>query len=242
MRDKKFWKKLSIGLLILVIALVILFFNGDAKKVELWVNVGCSILASALVIVVTELFELFNHSDIDPLQEWGIKNVYEFRKVMNIDTEKDLKCAKKEIDVIGFGLRSFRDAKTSQTINLLQNGVNIRILTMDPNSPFIKQREIEEKVGKGHIKQSINELVSWANDINEKSNGNGKIQIKGYKCMTLDFYWRVDDVIYIGPYLYGKESQNTISYKIKEGKAAKIYKEYFDGLWRDTSISRDLTK
>ena len=61
--------------------------------------------------------------------------------------------------------------------------------------------------------------------------------------MTLDFYWRVDDVIYIGPYWYGVESQQTITYKyLAGGKGFTQYSEYFETLWNNTDLCRPLTQ
>ena len=60
--------------------------------------------------------------------------------------------------------------------------------------------------------------------------------------MTLDFYWRVDDTLYIGPYWFGYKSSDTITYCFKEGgKAFTLYTEYFDTLWQNKEIMRALT-
>ena len=59
----------------------------------------------------------------------------------------------------------------------------------------------------------------------------GHIKVKGYKCMTLDFYWRVDNEIYIGPYWYHIGSQQTITCKFLKGKKGfDIYENYFESL------------
>ena len=61
--------------------------------------------------------------------------------------------------------------------------------------------------------------------------------------MTLDFYWRVDDELYIGPYWYGISSQQTITYKFSEGgKGFNQYTSYFDDLWNDNELTKVLTK
>ena len=61
--------------------------------------------------------------------------------------------------------------------------------------------------------------------------------------MTLDFYWRTDNVIYIGPYWNGYESQQTITYKfLKGGKGFKMYSDYFEKLWENDTLTSFLTK
>ena len=61
--------------------------------------------------------------------------------------------------------------------------------------------------------------------------------------MTLDFYWRVDDEIYIGPYWYKFSSQNTITYKFVSGKQGfDMYADYFEQLWDDEENDKVLTR
>ena len=111
---------------------------------------------------------------------------------------------------------------------------------MNPQSEFVTARENEEN--NKNIKDSIEALVEWADLLNNKSS-KGKIVIKGYSSMTLDFYWRVDNVIYIGPYWNGYESQQTITYKyVQGGKGFKTYSDYFEKLWNNDKLSSYLTK
>lgn len=125
---------------------------------------------------------------------------------------------------------------------MFEKRVNVRFLVMHPDSPYVEQREIEEKGTKNQIKNSINQLVCWADELNKKSD-KGKILIKGYKCMTLDFYWRMDNDLYVGPYWYGIDSQQTITYKFKSGgECFKMYTDYFEQLWDDNELSDLLTK
>ena len=61
--------------------------------------------------------------------------------------------------------------------------------------------------------------------------------------MTLDYYWRVDNELYVGPYWYGYKSSDTITYKfISGGRGFQHYSEYFDKLWDDEHLCRVLTK
>ena len=85
-------------------------------------------------------------------------------------------------------------------------------------------------------------MIKWANELNQK-NYKGKIVIKGYNSMTLDYYWRVDDDLYVGPYWYGYKSSDTITYKFSsKGRGFQHYNEYFDKLWNDQNLVRVLTK
>lgn len=213
-------------------------FLWDTDK-GFWFNLGCSLLSSGLVILLTALF--VERLKINPLDDWKLKTITSTRAEINNDCEIEMDHAKYQIDIIAFGLRSFRTTHMDkQILAKLRKGINYRILTMDPQSKFVAAREAEED--NKNIKSSIEALVAWADLLNNKST-RGKIIVKGYSSMTLDFYWRVDNVVYIGPYWYGYESQQTITYKyIKGGKGFKTYSDYFEKLWSDEKLTAFLTK
>ena len=206
---------------------------------NLWISIGCSLIASGLVIVLTAVF--VERLPFNPLDEWRIKLITSTRAEMNKDCEIEFDKAKYQIDVVAFGLSTFRTAQTErQILAHLKKDLNFRILTMDPDSAFVSERERAEE--KANIKNSIKKLVEWADKLNA-TGARGKIIVKGYNTMTLDFYWRTDNVLYVGPYWYGYDSQLTITYKFtKGGKGFRLYTEYFDRLWNNESLSKPLTK
>ena len=218
------------GLVVLVIGFILVF-----AWETYGVSVGCSLIASSIVALVNTLW--VDRKTISPLDEWGIKSIYNTRSRMNEDCDKSLSKAKYQIDVVAFGLKSFRTEMEKETRRLLKNGVNFRIITMHSDSQFVRQREIEENDSEGQIKNAILDLIKWAEKLNRESK-KGKIEIKGYSCMTLDFYWRVDDDVYVGPYWYEYPSQQTISYKFSgdDGKGFRVYTEYFDKLWNNGAM------
>ncbi len=204
-----------------------------------WTSIGCSLIASALVILLNTF--LVDAQLNNPLDDWKLKTITSTRAEINSDCEMELERAKCCVDIVAFGLRSFHTTHTDQQIlTQLKKGINYRILTMSPDSTFIAAREAEEN--NKNIKDSILEMVEWADTLNAK-NSRGKIVIKGYSSMTLDFYWRVDNVVYIGPYWNGYESQQTITYKfLRGGKGFKTYSDYFEKLWHNDKITKYLTK
>lgn len=244
MKEKYNLKTIIVGLLIIIVGIVSVLVDIFCVKTtqNIWISVGCSLLASGIVILAQEL--LIEGKRLDPLEEWGLEKIYETRSEKNKESDPELDKAKKQLDVIAFGLKSFRSKHTKRVEKILKRGVNVRMLTMNPdkNNPFLKQREIEEEETDGQIRNSIDQLVSWANLLNSR-NYKGKIVIKGYKCMTLDFYWRVDDELYVGPYWYHVGSQQTITYKFHKGKKGfDIFEEYFENLWNDDNNTIKLTK
>lgn len=243
MNGKYNLKSIITGLLIIlagiVAALIDIFLVKTAQNI--WISVGCSLLASGIVILAQAI--LVEGKELNPLEDWGLEKIYKTRAEKSNDSDPKLDKAKKQVDVIAFGLKTFRTTHRRKVEKALKNGVEFRILTMNPSADniFLKQREIEENEPEGQIKKSIEDLVKWANTLNSR-NYNGKIRIKGYKCMTLDFYWRVDDEIYVGPYWYGIGSQQTITYKFsKNKKGSEIYTEYFEDLWNNNDNNVNLT-
>ncbi len=240
MKEKFNLRAIIVALIAALAGVIIVFSLSDYPA---WVGVGGSLIASGLVIFLQAL--LVDKLYVNPTENWGLERIYYTRSEQNTDTDPQLKKSKYKIDAVVFGLKSFRDKHGHLIESCLNKGVNIRILTMDPEGQFIAQREKEEKVAQDSIKQTIEQLVEWADSLNER-NKKGSIVIKGYNCMTLDFYWRVDDTVCIGPYWYGTDSQQTITYMFKDhdknGLGFKQYSEHFEKLWNEKELARELTK
>lgn len=174
---------------------------------------------------------------IQNLSEWKMSHIFRLRADKNAESDPMLTKQKvKELDAIIFGLKTFRSAHTVDIENCLKNGTRIRFLVMNPDSLFVKQREIEENEVEGQISKSIVDLLKWAKKL--KKTTKGDISVKYYNSMTLDFYWRIDNVLYVGPYLFGRASQATITYKYESGGLGyNEYTNYFEELWNNTSLT-----
>ena len=242
MKEKVNLKSIIAALVILAIgvfmSLMDVFVWKSTSSIVL--NIGCSFIASALVSLVT-IF-LVERQAINPVDEWKITRIYSTRAEKNADSDPQLEKAHYMVDAVAFGLKSFRTKQSKRVEGCLRRGVNFRIITMDPESPYVRQRAIEEKETEDQIKHTIEDLIQWADEFNAKGH-KGRIMVKGYNCMTLDFYWRVDDDLFIGPYWYGVPSQQTITYRFERGgKGFTTYTEYFDTLWENSELCRLLTK
>lgn len=239
MNEEYNWKSLFAAAGIIIIGIVLCLIGSGIEQPWM-INIGCSLIASGVVIWAHDFF--VEKKVISPLDEWKLEKVYSTRAEKNAESDPELGKVKYCIDVVAFGLGSFRSKHTNKVKECLRNGVNIRIITMHPDCAYVAIRDKEENKSEGTTSHSIKQLVTWANDLNNK-NSKGKITIKGYSSMTIDFYWRVDDVLYIGPYWYGVESQQTITYKfLAGGKGFKQYTDYFESLWEDEKLCQLLTK
>ena len=56
----------------------------------------------------------------------------------NADSDPKLEKVKDNLDAVAFGLSSFRSKYGDKMEKILKKGVNVRILTMNPNGNFVK--------------------------------------------------------------------------------------------------------
>ena len=235
-------KSIIVALILMSIGSILALVDAYVWKSPsaLLVSIGCSLLASGLVLLLTTL--LIDYDKPNPVDDWKLSVIYETRAEKTKANDPKLDKARHQVDAIAFGLSNFRSRYGNKVEPFLRRGVNFRIITMNPDSSFVAQREREENQVSGAIKHSIEDLVSWADRINQNKY-KGKIIIKGYNCMTLEFYWRVDNMIYVGPYFYDEPSNQTITYGFEEGgKGFARYSDYFEKLWDNKDLTVELTK
>ena len=181
-------KKIIVALLVIIAGVISAV--GDSYWVQtndrVLLSIGCSLIASSMVILLnTFLVDAKVDKSID---KWRLEKIYDTRADKNKDSDPKLNRLKYKLDGIAFGLKTFRTGHTDEIEAALKRGVMVRLITMNPASKFVGQREKEEKEQSGQIRNTIQQLVEWANKLNAEGHA-GKIYVKGYSCMTLDFYW-----------------------------------------------------
>jgi hypothetical protein len=225
-----------IGVLSLITAFI---FNFPDLK-NILISVGCSLIASSIVSYLTSKYLIRVNRIKGIIEYWGLEAIYETRQEMNRSTDIAFNALENNLDIIAWGLKSFRDAKDKIVKEKVKHGLQIRIIALDPDSQYVKQRERDEKEVEGQIKQTIEHLTQWINELKEISPDPANIQIRYYNRLPEDFYFRVDDHIFIGPYLYGKSSQQTISYEFTgTSQGFTYYKDYFEKLWTDPEFCKE---
>lgn len=202
----------------------------DWKNIQ--ISVACSILASNIIMYLSSEFMIRSQRRAELIDRWGMEAIYKTRAEMNESTNISLSLCKQEIEIVAFGLKSFRESKSDVIGGLLSKGVRIRIITANPKSKILEYVDKRENVIEGSTKKSIEGLIAWVNELKEKSNKHN-IEIRYYDELPLDFYFKVDDKIYVGPYLKGISSQQTISYEFSAGEGYNYWSKYFSKLWED---------
>lgn len=242
MKETYNWKSLFAAVVIILVGggLCLLESSTGQPWDTVWLSIGCSLIASGVVILIHDFF--VERKTVSLLDEWKLERIFSTRAEKNAESDPELTKVKYCIDAVAFGLSSFRSKQSSKVETCLRKGVNVRIITMHPDSTYLSIRDEEENKSQGSTKYSIEQLVEWADKLNNK-NLKGKIIIKGYMTMTLDFYWRIDNTVYVGPYWYGVDSQQTITYKFLDGgKGFTQYTEYYESLWGNDKLCTPLTQ
>ena len=86
--ETKFWKSIVTALAVIiggiVLCLIDLFLANTYSKI--WISVGCSLIASGLVILLTTL--LVDRKKENPLDEWKIDKIFSTRMEKNIESDR----------------------------------------------------------------------------------------------------------------------------------------------------------
>lgn len=236
---------LLIGFVLILIGLLTNLIDGEKIfKIDvlliqsILISVGTSIIASGLISLLLVKYIYFYQGSLrNIVDEWGMRRI-DIRSNINPDINKKLDSMDIGMDIIAFGMRNFLSVQGDLLIEKLNRGCRIRILTITPNSPFVRQREIDELEMEGQIKNSIDFMIKWAKTAQGNLTDKGLISVKTYSGLPQDMYQKVDDYVYIGPFLYGKPSQQTIAYSFApKSKGAEYYTSYFNKLWSDDNFS-----
>ncbi|MAD90339.1 MAG: hypothetical protein CMK64_11590 [Pseudoalteromonas sp.] len=173
------------------------------------------------------------YKNFSPEGMHGFKRVFKSRQEMNLRLDELWRKESNQLDIIAFGLKSFRDSQHESIVEKIQKGLKLRILTIDPKSLFLKQREKDESLIEGSIAKTIEDLSKWSKSINN-SMCNDSVTLKFYNTLPLDFYWRQDSSIFIGPYLYGIGSQQTVSYELDlNSQVGAFYQNYYERIFNN---------
>jgi hypothetical protein len=226
-----------LGLLITLIASLISKNYEDVRTIL--ISVGTSILASSVVVYLSSHY-LFKQSRIkEIIDTWKLAGIYRTRAEMNMRANIFLTESKEQIDIIAFGLKGFRETQSSLIEDKIRNGLRLRILTIDPQSKFLAQREIDEGEVQGQIKNTIIQLTDWVERIKTLSPAQENVELRYYDTLPLDFYFRIDRNLFLGPYMYARSSQQTFSYEFEYGGAGfEYWSTYFEKIWTDVKFAK----
>ena len=224
--------------LVFLFGLIFVFWGIDVHeelvKNTILVSVGTSLIAGGIVAVL-DLFrnvgrEHVCHNIDNIVLKAGIENVYSKRDLDEYDTL--INNAQKSIDVMGYSLRGFYQSYKDIILEKADRNSDftVRILLVDPTSLSSKWRENNED---GQVRGTYQKSLEV---IKQGFSNKANIEIKVIDIPLGHMIYRIDDVMYVGPYFYEKNSKSTNTLRLsKEGWLFKEYQSEFDNMWSDGS-------
>ena len=167
----------------------------------------------------------------------GIIKVFPSRQVtISNEYETRLASLHSHLDVLGFGLRAFREDHLS-AYGKWKEHAKIRILLLDPNSPspefsYSAQRDKEEHNAEGAIHTDVRTFLKVTASLRDR-----RFQVRFYKCLPSINIFRIDDELFWGPYLIHEQSRNTPTILVGQGMLFERIMAHFDRIWRDENFS-----
>lgn len=206
----KFWQLIAIFIAGIFFVTIALFFSNNIL-IAIFISIGTSLIASSL-FSLTSFYHKSKTSQIcDHLyKEWGIIHAYEKRSEITTSCISLLKSSPSKIDVSAIRLRAFIDTHKETLTSLLKTGkTHIRLLLPNPKSPYATafQTLLKDNV---LTKESLDSVKDWINniplDIRQRS-----LEIRYTDSVMTSMYQRIDNTIFMGPYINQTKSQDTFT-------------------------------
>jgi hypothetical protein len=212
-------------------------------KVQEIGEVGVSLIASGIVALFYFLYPKGDAEQmLHEITKNGLAKTYVGRSLPD-EYSSLIERAKKKIDILGFGLNSFREDNGELIPKKCLEGVEVRFLVIDPESEVFKMKSQEEDENRVFWqKEPHKKLVQYVTETNNliESSGKGKkIQMKYYRATPSTMIFRIDDTMFVGPYLYKRCNRNVCTFRLEKGELFNQFEEHFEKVWADPKVSRD---
>jgi hypothetical protein len=224
------------------IFLTIIAAQSDHKDILL--GVGGSLIAAGIAGEILFLYVVSSQNTrdkLDLISAAGLQQVFETRSVSIRNEYHTRLRGAKEVDILGFGLSSFRQDYGNQ-FSELSFKTRFRILLLDPDFPSSNEsiasiRDREEGNNVGNIKRDIE---AFENTI-RTAQGLNKDNFSARRLAALPSInvFRIDDELFWGPYLIANQSRNMPTLLVRRG--GFLYdqiKAHFDELWASDQFSK----
>ena len=216
---------------------------------RVWFGVGQSVLASALVSLVTlvgvwaerisrreaddKLHRILSaYQDVDAGRAAGIRRIHDNRYIRPEYQLHQSRVAER-LDVLGMSLKHLQQdiGATLEQWVAERPRLTVRIIVLNPTSPYCDVRDAEEGTSAG-------EIATWAlkltNTVLKASHP--RLKIRWNNTLPTVSMYRLDGVMFCGPYLIGRLSRLTTTLEVEaNGPYATQFLEHFESLWNPPS-------
>lgn len=167
---------------------------------------------------------------LDSLWGTGIRRIHEERYIRRVYQEYQ-RVVSKNLDLLGMGLQHFyedvvRDGQILRWV-IEREQLHVRILLLDPQSAYCSARDREEGDHEGYIAEGSIRLTEKILELNHP-----RIGVGWYNVLPTTNIFRLDQILFVGPYLIGQRSRQTPTLELDiGGPLAQQYLRHFDDLW-----------
>lgn len=231
---------LATGIFLTVIA-------GQSVHKDILLGVGGSLIAAGIAGEILFLYVASSQQTkdkLDLISIAGLQRIFPTRSVSIRDEYHSRLRNAKEVDILGFGLSSFREDYGNKFAELSLN-TSFRILLLDPDFPSPANsvatiRDREEGNNDGDIKRDVDAFESAVR--RSTSLVKAKFRVRRLTALPSINIFRVDDEIFWGPYLISDQSRNMPTLLVRRG--GFLYdqiKSHFENLWTSDQFSKPIS-
>lgn len=213
---------------------------------DILLGVGGSLIATGVAGEILFLYVVSSQQTrdkLDLISVAGLQHIFTTRSVSIRDEYHSRLRRAKKVDVLGFGLSSFREDYGSKFAELSLN-TSFRILLLDPDFPSSNEsiasiRDREEGNNVGDIKRDVEAFESAIH----RAEGLNSQNFRARRLTALPSVniFRIDDEIFWGPYLIGGQSRNMPTLLVRRG--GFLYdqiSDHFENLWTNNQFSKPI--
>jgi GNAT superfamily N-acetyltransferase len=202
-------------------------------------GIGSSLIATAITGWVIFVYILTGQSlraRLEVAERLGLVAGFTKRgAAIRSEYDSRLAKAKREIDILGFGLRSLREDYRGDFAKW-KTRANVRILLLSPDFPTSERslanlRDTEELNTPGQTADEIRQFVDATRDLVDE-----RFQVRLFSCLPSVNIFRTDDEMFWGPYLMGEASRNAPTLVVRSGgDLFESLRKHFDEIWKNKS-------
>jgi hypothetical protein len=230
---------LAVGIFLTVVA-------AQSAHKEILLGIGGSLIASGIAGEILFLYIVASQQTkdrLDLISVAGLQRIFETRSVSIREEYHSRLRSAKEVDILGFGLSSFREDYGRKFSELSLN-TSFRILLLDPDFPSSENsvasiRDREEGNNQGDIRRDVEAFESIVRGMKDLARTN--FQVRRLLALPSINVFRVDDEIFWGPYLIANQSRNMPTLLVRRG--GFLYdqiKGHFEQLWTNDQFSKSI--
>lgn len=192
------------------------------------ISVGTSLLAGAVVSLATLWIDQVRNGEQTRMEELAASGLIAAHQRRDLAEYDSLVACAKGIDVTGYTLKSFSEANEAHFKRRAAKGTHIcaRILLVDPACEAAKVMEKAEKLAQGQYSGSKDAPLS-------RLGGIEKTEIRLLSRHLPMMIYRIDDILYTGPYPSSSKSKTAFTLKLSAGWLFDRQQEDFDTLWKE---------